>query len=206
MDYFMSLRNALESMNADDRVKIGASDGGCYFYCGTAGDFLESAEEYTKQAKDGWAKLYKKTGEKFDNTVNQPPTLKEAHQHYLPQTIENVIENAQNQAADLDGKKAHPLHRFFKELADWVKSMEEWSAKRLDAYERMMAFVPFLDREVKEHFLCAPNVDEGKTYAIHVIGYEIGSFWYFGEAPSVPAFAPKFAYRVNTKVELEVAS
>ena len=67
----MDLKQALENMSPNQKVKIGAKQGTGWFYCGTAKRFLDNVTEYDAEIRNKWTAIVAKAWHNLERAMEQ---------------------------------------------------------------------------------------------------------------------------------------
>ena len=167
----MTLKELLETMEPDRRIKIGARDGSSFFYCGNPADVLVTFDPDAKCF--GW----------YDKIIHDT----------FERTIENNKKNVDAVYTDmLDKLKKRGFSINQKSFTDFMRYVMQSgmgdgaikSERNLEkAINNLKNTKPLMDREVLDHFDCDAVADDG-VYAIVVEGFEYGKYWTFDEVPT----------------------
>ena len=136
----MKLRDLLESMNADEKVKIGTELGTGWIYTGTVGEFLEDPMyENDRLIKEAQRRSYQAI-ETLNKTAKKMPTKREWDDGWI---------NAES---------------FSVALADWGSKLARTTLRTAAMVECFEKYTPLIKREVVEHY---PAIgDEGTNIVV----------------------------------------
>ena len=130
----MKLLDYLLELDGDQKIKVGAADGSAYWYAGTADHFLNNHKSIDERVLQNATALTEQAKENFENTAQTAPTLKR-----YALTAEDLT-----------------LEGYHKHVSEWLRRVSVKRETYRTRKARQEAYVPVLNREVREHEKCIP--------------------------------------------------
>lgn len=175
----MELLRMLHQLHPGAKIKIGAKNGTGYFYMGTVRDFLESKEVF-RDMDHAYFEKRKKSAEKNFNT-----------ELYRDVSVSAFVRK-EFQKDKIAGERPIFTQAAYEQfVANYLKCLSKKYQKLLKERQIFITHVPLLNRTVVEDFNADQSVDDN-TMAIIIEGHEMGAYWMFSEAKSLPTM--KFSF------------
>lgn len=155
----MKILNALEPYDYNKPLKVGASDGSGFFYCGTVGDFVEDMEDYSDLLRKHAQANVQAANRRLNQRLNNPPTIERFCREELRSDKPNL---------SFENFTFYVNHYF-----SAIKNLKSAADTQVFNYD---AFKPLGKREVVDIREASYAADPGVTILI-IEGYEIGKYW-----------------------------
>lgn len=163
-----TLRKLLRQMEPGTKVKIGAKNGSGYFYVGESDEFESHYEKYNLMIEGYWKTRQTNAETRLKELIQRECTLEYFILHELRSQKPNLT---------VDGYRAY-LTRCLSSVWNAHKSIEKIKSIR-ENLQKLEA------REVLDSFMSDNAADPGYRN-IQITGFEMGRFWYSGEAQKKP--------------------
>lgn len=160
----------IQKLDADKKIKIGANNGSGFFYCGTAGDFVENAAAYDVIVNRETMRKYNRALHEYKRYMSGDPGSLAAYLKYADRVGEDF---------SLDGYTDF-LQAYFKACEVRKMLLARRTAEK-DSYKDLTA------RHLADTFEADELADPGVT-VILTEGYEEGKYWMHHEAKEPVAF------------------
>lgn len=156
---------ALKEMAAEQRVKIGADGGSCFFYCGTAGEFLSNIEKFSHDCYMDAVLKNRESLAAMRDTIRKAPTL------------ESWALNEVNEK-----KPVLTSEQYLGAVDAWLRGVQAKSTTWHNMADKLEKFQPISERDVVYVSDCDPVADEAGIKILVMTGFENGEYWTFHEA------------------------
>jgi len=181
----MKVLESLKELNDDVKLKVGSKDGSSFWYMGTVGDFRDNIVEYNDRAYKYATQKRNRAYKSFQFTVENPMTP----DHYVRKQLKT------------EAYPSYSYKDYIDKLNKWFESLTRKQKTLKSANDELENYVKLKKRSSVNLYYQDPLVDE--LCAILIIeGCELGGFWLFNEAESLPATA----FAAETKDEEDVGS
>ncbi len=164
-----SFEEVLMEMPKDYKIKIGSVGGNGFFYMGTNTDMLRQMKTYDRKAKDHIRKTHTGALNTYLVVRDNLPNFEKFKAYQKRKNLSAV--------SNLDYTKYRNA---------WMKKLDRTYKRKLETEEHLKNYVELPKRQIIDQFEAINGIDED-TMVIILDGYEIGKYWSFDEAKSLPA-------------------
>lgn len=165
------LIKVIQQLTGDQIIKIGASGGSGYFYCGTAGLFMARLSEYEKAYRADAESKLKKAQDTFSALLTKDTSTKEFFAVELKAKIPDLS-----------------YERYTAYLRDYFRKVMNAKNRVETRKQYLENFVNLRDRPAVAE-PCDPGVEPIGALRIMVDGTEAGRYWTTDEAVGGAPFA-----------------
>ena len=197
----LNLKTMLESLDREALIKVGAIEGSSYFYCGTAGGFLDKIDEYSEQALEYFKKQLKPIRERYNHSRKVRPLRPLS---IGKDEIDDILKYpAKDMFSPQEEAKYLETRRYMNDLLRWSESIHK-KRQTIDVLTEIInEFKPFGERYLKDAFFSHGDEDRNDILVLQIEGYESGNYWLLKEAKCKSPFSLKIMSTFRPKSEEE---